>query len=93
MITKKISPTEVEATIAKAGSRFFSVTFVKRTDNSIREMNCRRGVKKGVKGGGRKTRKPGLLSVYDMVEKGFRTINLSGVKRVRIAGVEYRVTI
>jgi hypothetical protein len=92
MKVKYIESSEVVETIGLAGDTFFSVTFVKRGDNSLRHMNCRRGVKKGIKGTRRRTsRTTGLMSVYDMVEKGFRTVNLSGVRKIRISGTEYRV--
>lgn len=92
MKVKYIESSEVEATMDSAGDTFFSVIFVKRGDNSLRHMNCRRGVKKGIKGTRRRTsRKTGLMPVYDMVEKGFRTVNLSGVRKIRISGTEYRV--
>ena len=34
------------------GSQFFTVTFVKRTNGETRVMNCRKNVKKYLKGGG-----------------------------------------
>lgn len=48
--------------------RIFSVDFVKRTDNSLRTMSCRRGVSKGVKGVGQSydPKAKNLLTVYDM---------------------------
>lgn len=51
-----------------ASGQLFSVDFVKRTDGQIRTMNCRRGVKKGVKGVGQAydPKAKNLLTVYDM---------------------------
>jgi hypothetical protein len=48
--------------------RTFTVEFVKRGDGSLRVMNCRRGVKKGVKGVGMAYNPAdyALLNVYDM---------------------------
>lgn len=48
--------------------RIFTVDFVKRTDNTLRTMSCRRGVKKGVKGVGQaySPAEKNLLTVYDM---------------------------
>lgn len=67
----------------------FTVEFIKRTNGEHRVMNCRRGVKKGVKGVGLAydPAKKNLLGVYDMQKltydedgepsKGaFRMINL-----------------
>lgn len=46
----------------------FTVDFVKRTNNELRTMSCRRGVKKGVKGVGQSydPKAKNLLTVYDM---------------------------
>lgn len=51
-----------------ASGQLFTVDFVKRGDGSIRTMNCRRGVSKGVKGVGQayKPSDHNLLTVYDM---------------------------
>ena len=38
---------------AKHSGRVFSVTFVKRTNGEIRDMNCRGGVSKGAFSAGR----------------------------------------
>ena len=50
------------------GGQLFTVDFVKRSDGNIRTMNCRRGVKKGVKGTGQSydPKSKNLLTVYDM---------------------------
>ena len=91
MVTQTISPQYAAQMIQDAGGKFFTVTFVKRTDNSIRTMNCRRGVKKGVKGIGQKTKTTGLVTVYDVKNKSYRRINLSGIRSLRMRGTEYRV--
>lgn len=89
--TQRIDPSEVKGIIDSVGDKFFTVSFVKRTDNTLRTMNCRRGVRKGITGNGRRSHKKGLMSVYDMVNKGFRNINLSGVKSITAKGVKYVV--
>jgi len=77
-----------------ASGRFFSAKFVKRTDNTLRNMTCQcRPTKRGI-GGGKKRKsrsQTGLLTVYDVVKQGYRTVNLSGVRRLRMHGIEYRV--
>lgn len=72
----------------------FTVSFTKRTTGEERIMNCRRGVKKGVKGVGHSfdPKKKALLSVYDMQKAGFRFINLEDLHWARIGGQEYRIT-
>ena len=93
MQIKYINPTAVKDILDGMGGSFFGVTFVKRGDNTVRTMNCRRKVKKGIKGTGKRTKKTGLYTVYDMIEEGYRTINMSGIHRIRTNGVEYRVTV
>jgi hypothetical protein len=91
MATKQISPEEVQNVIESAGNKFFTVMFVKRTDNTLRTMNCRKGVKTGVKGTGHRSHKSGLVTIYDMTNKGFRNINLSGVRSISANGTKYVV--
>jgi hypothetical protein len=64
-----------------ANKRIFSVTFIKRTTGEVRKMNAMRGVRKGVKGVGLNYDAPekNLLTVYDMKNQGFRSINLDSV--------------
>lgn len=66
-----------------SGGKIFTVTFVKK-DGSIREMNARLGVKKGVKGVGMSYDpiERGLLPVYDMQRDGFRMINCKTIKKI-----------
>lgn len=48
--------------------RIFTVEFVKRGDGSLRKMNCRKGVRKGINGKGRNfdPASKGLIGVFDM---------------------------
>jgi len=92
MKTKKIDSSEVKKIIDDAGGRFFTVCFVKRTDNTLRTLNCRRGVKKGIKGTAHRSHKKGLVTVYSSHDKGYRHINLSGVRYVISGGVKYVVS-
>lgn len=68
--------------------QFFSVEFVKRTTGELRFMNCRTGVRKYVKGVGASYdfKEKNLVCVYDMVNKGYRTIPLENVLRVKLHG-------
>lgn len=70
--------------------RFFSAYFYKK-DSTLREMVCRRGVKKGLAGGslGYDAASKGLLPVYDMqVKKGNprRMINLHTLVSFNVGG-------
>lgn len=84
---------------ATENGKVFTVEFVKRTNNELRKMNCRRGVTKGVKGVGLSYNpaEKNLLGVYDMQaiesgkdEKGaFRMINLESLKTLKLGGKAY----
>jgi len=64
----------------------FTATFTKK-DGTIRDMNCRLGVTKHLKGGESTTaHKENLMTVFDMQTKEYRCINLDTVQRLRIAG-------
>lgn len=59
--------------------KFFTVRFIKK-DGSVRKMLARTGVKKGLVGVGRiKPIAENLVCVYDVVNKGYRTINCDSV--------------
>lgn len=75
----------------KASPQFFTVAFTKRTDNETRIMNCRVGVKKGLKGVGKNKTDNSLLTVYE-TKKGYRTINISGIRYLKIKGKTYIIT-
>ena len=68
--------------------RIFSVRFVKK-DGTVRDMICRKGVKKGVKGTGagwgEGSMKP-LRTVFDMRKAGFRTIPTDRILRLKVGG-------
>ncbi len=82
--------------INRTGGKIFGVTFVKK-DNTVRNMQCRLHVKKGVKGVGLSydPAEKGLIGVYDMAvpadKNGFRMVNIKTLSSVRIEGKEYNV--
>jgi hypothetical protein len=88
----RISKLEAYDKMMATNGKLFTVEFVKR-DGSLRTMNCRLNVTKHLKGG-----KPAydafskaLLHVYDMVSKGYRTVNLETVFKLRSNKKEYEV--
>lgn len=94
---KPITKKQAEAVIRNSNGKIMNVLFVKRTDGALREMVCRTGVKKHLKGG-----KPAydfnekqLISVYDMQveagENGYRAIPLEGIRSINIDGKHLRV--
>ncbi len=66
--------------------KFFTVLFTKQ-DGTERKMNCRLGVAKGLKGGENNHKgHEEYVTVYDMVNKGYRAINLETLKSIKMAG-------
>ncbi len=74
--------------IEESNGRIFSVKFISRTTHELREMTCRTGVKKHLKGGQRAydPAEHNLVYVYDMGEKGYRCFPLDGLKEIKIDG-------
>ena len=73
-------------------TRIFGVTFIKK-DGSVRDMNCMLGVKKHLRGGsqGYNPADHNLLTVYDLVAKGYRNINVNQLVKATVNGVHYSV--
>lgn len=72
--------------------RIFTATFTAK-NGTTRVMNCRRGVTKGVQGSSKavNTDALGMIKVYDMQSKGFRTLNLQTLTHLKINKNAYRV--
>lgn len=79
--------------LASAG-RVFTVTYVKRTDGETRVMNARLGVSKELKGKKRNYSPAlkGLISVFDMQKKAYRSIDANTIFDLKIDGKHYEVT-
>lgn len=82
--------TELQTLRDLVGSKIFSVIFQKK-DGTLREMVCRLGVTKHLKGGELKYSPEDFnyLTVYDMQAEGYRTINVNTLKRIKLDGVTY----
>ena len=76
--------------INASGGHICSVIFVKM-DGTVRKMNFRRHVTKGVNGRGLKYNPSsvGNMVVYDMGADGFRTIKLDNVQSLKVNGKSY----
>jgi hypothetical protein len=88
-----INRDEAKRLIKATKGKFFTVTFVKRTDGTKRVMNARLGVKAYLKGG-RLPYEPepkGLIPVYDMQRRRYRMINLRTITNLKIGNNEYIV--
>ncbi len=84
---------DIPGIVANQGHRIFTVRFNKRGDGSLRVMNCRRLVKRHLRGGepsydfGMK----GLVNVFDLQRKDYRCFPLEGVREIRAQGRVYEV--
>ena len=91
-----ISITLVQAVLlllASAG-KVFTVTYVKRTDGCNRVMNARLGVRKELKSS-KRNYKPalnGLICVFDMQKKAYRSVDANTILSLNIDGKHYEVT-
>jgi hypothetical protein len=73
------------------GTDEFEVEFIKRTTGLTRVMKCKKGVTEFLKGGvpPYSFREKNLVCVYDVENKGYRTIPLENLQRVKIDNKEY----
>jgi|CXWL01.1.fsa_nt_gi hypothetical protein len=93
MLETIVDMNEVPGILRTAGSTIFTVNFTKRSNKELRTMNCRMGVKKGVKGVGLNydPKDHRLLPVYDVQAKDYRMIALDSVNWVKLRGHTYCV--
>lgn len=88
----KITKKEFLAIVKEFENQIFSVKFIKK-DGSLRDMNCRLGVKKHLKGGSLAYNPADyeLLTAFDMQKKAYRMINVKTLVTAKIAGSEYTI--
>ena len=69
------------------GNKIFSAKFVKK-NGEIRDMHCRLGVTKHLKGGEKSydSDKLNHLTVFDLSKKSYRTINLNTLISLKVDG-------
>ena len=72
--------------------KIFTVVFIKK-DGTERNMNCRLGVKKYLRGGTLRfdAKEMGYIPVYDIQAKGYRMVNSNTIKEIKIGGKTYTV--
>ena len=87
-----ITPQEAKDKILGSGGRLFKVGFTK-ANGEIRYMVARIGVKKGVKGEGLgyDVDKAGVLVVYSMDSKWFRSVKVDSIFRLSLDGDDWEV--
>ena len=70
------------------GNKFFTVEFTKK-NGEYRILTGRLGVKKYLKNGKNTTLKDNLVKVYDIKNKGYRTINLENWHVIKANGKKH----
>jgi len=88
---KTVTHKQAVKMIQESNGKMFGILFEKRTDGSLREMNCRTGVTKHLKGGQSTIRNKNLISVYDVQKAGYRCIPHEGIRQLTIGGEVYKV--
>jgi hypothetical protein len=91
-----ITKEEAKNLIKATKGRFFTVSFIKRTDGTKRVMNARLGVKAYLKGGElpynpNSKGTHGLIPVFDIPKKAYRMINVDTITKLKIGNNEYQV--
>ena len=78
--------------IYKTNGKIFSAVFTKK-DGEKRNMVCRRGVAKYVKGVGLKFKpeEKNLIGVFDMHKKAYRFINMETLEQIKVKGIKYNI--
>lgn len=76
---------------ARETGLIFAIEFVRRSNGALDHMTCRTGVTKGTKGGsmGYNPKDHGLLSVYSMNKKGFRSIPVENIRKLAMMGQRF----
>lgn len=69
--------------ILKSAGRFVTVTFTKKS-GEVRTLTGRMGVTKHLKGGVSTLDSTKFITIFDMVNKGYRAINRETIKSVTL---------
>ena len=91
--TTSISLVQAVLLLLASAGKIFTVTYVKRTDGATRVMNARLGVRKELKGAKRNYNPAlkGLIGVYDVQKKGYRTVDANTILELSVGGKHYEV--
>ena len=73
--------------ITSSSGKFITVTFTKK-DGSLRVLTGRLGVTKHLKGGVSTLNPDQYITLYDVVNKGYRAINRATIQSVKANGKE-----
>lgn len=67
------------------GNKIFSAVFTKKNGEK-RKIHARLNVKKHLKGGSKGYEKENLLTVFDLLKREYRTINIETLELVKFKG-------
>lgn len=88
----RITKAEAVQRIKNSGGSIFTVVFKKRTTGEMRIMNCRTDVSQYVKGTGKPvSAEARIIKVYDLKNKGYRSIPEEGLTQLKMGGQVYDV--
>ena len=73
--------------IEQSNGKMVTVSFIKQ-DGTTRVLNGRLGVKKYLKGGKLNTNTDEYISIYDVKNKGYRSVNRNTIVALRMQGIE-----
>ena len=87
----QLSRFKADEVIRDTQGKIFSCSFIKK-DGTLRKMIARLGVQKNLKGGNNgASYKNALITVYDMLNGGYRMVNLETLLTLKVSGVNYEV--
>lgn len=88
-----INTSQAKQMIKDTKGRFFTVTFTKKSDGSIRVMNCRLGVRAYLHGGALRynPEAKGMIPVYDVQKRGYRIVTIDNIISLKIGNQTYKV--
>ena len=89
---KIVTKNQAKELINSSKGKIFSVTFTKK-NGETREMICRKGVKKHLKGGELMfdPNEKGLAVVFDMKKNAYRMININTLEKIVVDKATYSV--
>lgn len=80
----------LQSIIEESDGKFVTVDFIKK-DGTFRTLTGRMGVTKHLKGGTSNVDPAKFITIYDTVNKGYRSINRESIQAVRAAGLQVKV--
>ncbi|MCD4667511.1 MAG: SH3 beta-barrel fold-containing protein [Sulfurimonas sp.] len=87
----QLSRFKTDEVIKSTKGKIFSCEFIKK-DGSLRKMVARLGVSKNLKGGRNgASENNSLITVFDMMSRAYRMINLETLTALKVGGVAYEV--